>query len=76
MSQTQALEFTPTPDFPALQYLDRVDKGSMADRAGLKPGDFLLEVGLCPQQMYIFKFVSSSFLWPYLLFFVCFQNRG
>ena len=53
MSQTQALEFTPTPDFPALQYLDRVDKGSMADRAGLKPGDFLLEVSLCPQQMYI-----------------------
>ena len=23
---------------------DRVDKGSMADKAGLKPGDFLLEV--------------------------------
>lgn len=44
MSHTQALEFTPTADFPALQYLDRVDRGSMADRAGLRPGDFLLEV--------------------------------
>ena len=39
-----ALDFSPTPDFPALQYLDRVDRGSMADRVGLKPGDFVLEV--------------------------------
>ena len=29
---------------PALQYLDVVDKGGMADRAGLKPGDFILQV--------------------------------
>ena len=39
------LKFSPTPELPALQYLDRVDKGSVADRAGLKPADFILEVG-------------------------------
>lgn len=39
------MDFSPTQDFPALQYLDRVDPGSMAAKAGLKPGDFLLEVG-------------------------------
>ena len=38
------LDFHPTPEFPALQYLDNVDPGSRADRAGLKPGDFILEV--------------------------------
>lgn len=35
---------------PALQYLDSVESGSVADRAGLQPGDFILAV--------------SSFAWP------------
>ena len=43
-SATRSLEFSPTKEFPALQYLDRVEKGSAADKAGLKPGDFLIEV--------------------------------
>ena len=30
---------------PALQYLDDVDPGGVADLAGLKPGDYLLKVG-------------------------------
>ena len=51
-----SLDFTPTADFPALQYLDRVDKNSPADRAGLKPGDFLLEVGDSILPCYIFIF--------------------
>ncbi|XP_052102980.1 SH3 and multiple ankyrin repeat domains protein 2-like isoform X3 [Mytilus californianus] len=38
------LDFHPTPEFPALQYLDSVDPSSRADRAGLKPGDFILEI--------------------------------
>ena len=42
--QTSSLEFAPTPEFPALQYLDRVDKGSAAEKVGLKAKDFLLEV--------------------------------
>ena len=29
---------------PALQYLESVDKDSKADKAGLKPLDFILEV--------------------------------
>ncbi|XP_071943611.1 uncharacterized protein [Antedon mediterranea] len=36
--------FKPTSENPALQYLDSVDQGSNAEKAGLKPGDFLLEI--------------------------------
>ncbi|XP_038073650.1 protein shank-like isoform X2 [Patiria miniata] len=36
--------FKPTKEFPALQYLEHVDKGSPADKAGLKKGDFVLEI--------------------------------
>ena len=41
-----APNFIPTPRFPALQYFDSVDKGGLAERAGLRPGDFILEVRL------------------------------
>uniref|UniRef100_A0A672GIU9 PDZ domain-containing protein n=1 Tax=Salarias fasciatus TaxID=181472 RepID=A0A672GIU9_SALFA len=37
-------EFAPTPAFPALQYLESVDQGGVAWRAGLRTGDFLIEV--------------------------------
>uniref|UniRef100_A0A8B9KMM1 SH3 and multiple ankyrin repeat domains 2b n=1 Tax=Astyanax mexicanus TaxID=7994 RepID=A0A8B9KMM1_ASTMX len=37
-------EFTPTPAFPALQYLESVDEGGVAWQAGLRTGDFLIEV--------------------------------
>ena len=36
--------FHPTPSFPALQFLDTIEKGSNADRAGLKQNDYVLEV--------------------------------
>uniref|UniRef100_A0A3B3DSN9 SH3 and multiple ankyrin repeat domains 1 n=1 Tax=Oryzias melastigma TaxID=30732 RepID=A0A3B3DSN9_ORYME len=42
--QTPIEEFTPTPAFPALQYLESVDEGGVAWRAGLRMGDFLIEV--------------------------------
>ena len=43
---TAELDFRPSAEFPALQYLDSVDPGSRSDRAGLKSGDFILEVGV------------------------------
>ncbi|KAJ3600347.1 hypothetical protein NHX12_031332 [Muraenolepis orangiensis] len=42
-AQTPIEEFTPTPAFPALQYLESVDEGGVAWRAGLRMGDFLIE---------------------------------
>lgn len=59
-AETPIEEFTPTPAFPALQYLESVDVEGVAWRAGLRTGDFLIEVrlvlpcvalwgaGLCP----------------------------
>lgn len=38
------MELTPSQRCPALQYLDDVDKGGVADMAGLKKGDYLLKV--------------------------------
>uniref|UniRef100_A0AAY4C0Z5 SH3 and multiple ankyrin repeat domains 1 n=1 Tax=Denticeps clupeoides TaxID=299321 RepID=A0AAY4C0Z5_9TELE len=43
-AQTPIEEFSPTPAFPALQYLESVDEGGVAWRAGLRMGDFLIEV--------------------------------
>ncbi|CAG5122612.1 unnamed protein product, partial [Candidula unifasciata] len=37
-------DFTPSAEFPALQYLDSVDPGSQADRVGLRSGDFIIEI--------------------------------
>ena len=36
--------FRPTVHVPGLQYVAKVDAGSSADKAGLREGDFLLEV--------------------------------
>lgn len=38
------MEFTPSTRYPALQYLDDVDQSGVADLAGLKKGDFLIQV--------------------------------
>ncbi len=38
------MSFEPTLETPAVQYFEGVDMNGMAMRAGLKPGDFLLEV--------------------------------
>lgn len=44
LADTPIEEFTPTPAFPALQYLESVDEGGVAWKAGLRTGDFLIEV--------------------------------
>uniref|UniRef100_A0A2R5L8X2 Putative ankyrin n=1 Tax=Ornithodoros turicata TaxID=34597 RepID=A0A2R5L8X2_9ACAR len=38
------MERQPTENWPSLQYLDDVDIGGVADLAGLRKGDFLLEI--------------------------------
>ncbi|CAG9820115.1 unnamed protein product, partial [Phaedon cochleariae] len=38
------MELTPSEKCPALQYLDDVDPGGVADVAGMRKGDFLLEI--------------------------------
>jgi len=41
-----SLDFVPSSNLPALQYVEHVDAGSSASEAGLLPGDFILEVHL------------------------------
>lgn len=63
-AQTPIEEFTPTPAFPALQYLESVDEGGVAWRAGLRMGDFLIEVRATISVFIIFAAnsqLSSSF---------------
>jgi hypothetical protein len=48
---------------PALQYLDSVEAGSVADRAGLQPGDFILAVS------FFLLFVPSIFGSQFQFFF-------
>ncbi|KIH66140.1 PDZ/DHR/GLGF domain protein [Ancylostoma duodenale] len=38
------IDFEPTPLSPALQFFEGVDMSGMAMRAGLRPGDYLLEI--------------------------------
>ena len=38
------MQFCPSPQVPALQYIGNVDPGGAAAEAGLCTGDFLLEV--------------------------------
>lgn len=57
-AQTPIEEFTPTPAFPALQYLESVDEGGVAWRAGLRMGDFLIEV-LQPRPFYLLSLTFS-----------------
>ena len=41
-------EFTPCPTCPAVQYLESVDQSGPAWAAGLRPGDFIIEVRTNP----------------------------
>lgn len=44
LSVANAVDFQPTAEVPALQYFERVEPNTPADRAGIKNGDYLLEV--------------------------------
>ena len=43
-AKTNDIRFEPSAEVPALQFLESVDKDSNADKAGLKPLDFVLEI--------------------------------
>ncbi|KAJ8679671.1 hypothetical protein QAD02_015458 [Eretmocerus hayati] len=43
-STTNITEVTLSARYPALQYLDDVDEGGVADMAGLRKGDFLIQI--------------------------------
>eukprot|EP00117_Sycon_ciliatum_P022816 scpid20993/ scgid19566/ SH3 and multiple ankyrin repeat domains protein 3; Proline-rich synapse-associated protein 2 len=43
-SHDVSTQFKPLPDMPALQYVGSVDTNSVAEKAGLKKGDFLLSI--------------------------------
>ena len=47
------MQLKPSPRCPALQYLDDVDPGGVADLAGLRPGDFLLSVSFRKRLLYL-----------------------
>lgn len=38
------MQFNPTPEVPALQYVGNVEEGGAADKAGLRKGDFIVAV--------------------------------
>lgn len=60
-ADTPIEEFTPTPAFPALQYLESVDEGGVAWQAGLRTGDFLIEVGDPDIQLLVLCWGKSGF---------------
>lgn len=61
-AETPIEEFTPTPAFPALQYLESVDVEGVAWRAGLRTGDFLIEVN---KDSSSFASLSVSYYWTH-----------
>lgn len=48
-------EFTPSPAFPAVQYLESVDPNGPAYEAGLRDGDFIIEVKMEPRSAFLFQ---------------------
>ena len=59
------MELTPSARYPALQYLDDVDQGGVADLAGLRKGDYLIQVSDRPRRkksnlIYTFLNITSQ----------------
>ncbi|CRK95072.1 CLUMA_CG008550, isoform A [Clunio marinus] len=58
------MQLKPSPRCPALQYLDDVDPGGVADMAGLKPGDFLLAINgedvTCASHEHVVDIIRNS----------------
>lgn len=58
------MQLKPSPRCPALQYLDDVDPGGVADMAGLHPGDFLLSINnedvTCASHEHVVDIIRNS----------------
>ncbi|XP_058459631.1 SH3 and multiple ankyrin repeat domains protein 1 isoform X2 [Malaya genurostris] len=58
------MQLKPSARCPALQYLDDVDPGGVADMAGLKPGDFLLAINnedvTCASHEHVVDLIRNS----------------
>ncbi|KAJ8724805.1 hypothetical protein PYW07_015763 [Mythimna separata] len=58
------MELRPSERCPALQYLDDVDAGGVADRAGLRKGDFLVAINgedvSCASHEHVVELIRSS----------------
>lgn len=55
------MELRPSERCPGLQYLDDVDAGGVADRAGLKKGDFLIAVSVIFHFIFLLLFVTDCY---------------
>lgn len=47
LAATKSMQFNPTIEVPALQYVGNVEAAGSADEAGLRTGDFIIEVWVC-----------------------------
>ena len=54
------MDMVPSDKCPGLQYMDDVDPGGVADMAGIRKGDFLLEVRKIPTA----QFGSETYIRP------------
>ena len=61
------MDMIPSEKCPGLQYMDDVDPGGVADMAGIRKGDFLLEVRT------VFFFFFFFDLLPFFFFFTLFS---
>ena len=60
------MQFHPTPEVPALQYVGSVEENGAASEAGLSAGDFIIEVqikGLAHVCIYVYVHEQRT-CWP------------
>ena len=63
------MQFRPSPQVPALQYIGNVEDGGAAAEAGLCTGDFLLEVS--QGEIYVSGCILLTLLPYWLLYKLC-----
>ncbi len=56
---TKAMQFQPSPEVPALQYVGSVEQGGAAAEAGLMSGDFIIEVSGWLHSLAVYLFFNT-----------------